>query len=133
MTMPDPDRRQGDRRQMMTQIRPVRGWLGEDVRVTRGWLLLCITVGFTFTGLSFSGAVAVVNGLRRDDCESANVRRSEALDVALADVEGDRAIWNSFDNLIPKGIPEPTRAIVFASLDAREAKAEDVYAAQPCP
>lgn len=114
-----------------TMSRP-RRWFSEPVNFTRGFMLACITVGFAFTGFAMWGAINVVNDLRLQDCRAVNLRRSEAADVARADVDADRVIWNAIDELFDEGIPEPAREIIFDSLDTREQLITVVYSREMC-
>lgn len=115
-----------------TTATPKVTWLSEHVDITRGFLLACIAVAFAFVGFAIWGAVYVVNDLRLQDCEAVNTRRSEASEVAKADVAADRQIWEAIDKLFVDGIPEPARTIIFDSLQQRDQLIHVVYGRQMC-
>lgn len=108
-------------------------WRKSSATVTKGYLAFRDVIVLGFVGAIVIAGVTTVNALRREDCQRANGQRANAADVAHSDVDSDRKIWEAIDKLVPNGIPEPTRTIIFNELLAREVKIESTYAAQPCP
>ena len=109
-----------------------RRWRKSPAIVTKGYLAFRDIVVLGFVGAIVIAGVTTVNALRREDCERANTTRTNAAEIATADVVSDRRIWMAIDILV-EGIPEPTRALIFDELEAREAKIVSTYAEQPCP
>lgn len=111
----------------------LRRWTRSPAIVTKGYLAFRDIVVLGFVGAIVIAGVTTVNALRREDCESGNRTRSNAAEVALADVDSDRKIWIAIDDLIDNGIPEPARTVIFNELQAREIQIALTYAEQSCP
>jgi hypothetical protein len=137
----------------MTTLSRLRGWVkdvwiksGGPASVTYRWLIASVFVGFTFVGCAIYAAVQSYqtdNRLTRErvaesitqqvvTCMTSNDRRAEAKDVATADVEEDRRIWEAIDALFDTGIPEPARTVIFTGLEVRQNKIEETYDPVDC-
>lgn len=126
--------------------RVILEWLAVPARVTRGWLLASVLLGFVFLGCAIYAAVQTIqldNRVTQErvassiaqqivTCELTNDRRAEAKIVAEADVVEDRKLWLSIDALFDDGIPEPARTTIFSGLDSRQVKIETTYDPVDC-
>lgn len=125
----------------------LRRWAESPARVTNGYLLLCTVVAFIFFGCAAWATIEIVqldNRVTRDqvvaavesarrDCIADNARRNDAMIVALADVEADRALWVAVDEVLEDGLPEDIAALIFDGLAEREARIEETYRPEVCP
>lgn len=127
----------------------MRTWAAPPARLSRGWLVGGVLIAFFFIGLSTYAAVQQVRldnrltrelveasvRLQADSCQADNLRISKARDVAMADVEADRAIWTAIAATADEAgrpLPEALSTTIFASLDSREANIDDTYQPVDC-
>lgn len=108
------------------------GWLLEDVRMTRGFLLTIVLVTFAFFGFATWSAVKTVNSLRDDDCLSANERRAQLRELGHQLVDNDRFLISVADNLSPGGLPDTFTIPLEARYTAIDAKIDTAYADMDC-
>lgn len=109
-------------------------------KVTVGWVLLVACMVFISVALIAYSVKANFNADRdrvdqtiHDTCVATNDVRSRAATVAEADVTSDRQIWQAIDDLIPDGLPEPARTVIFSGLDTRLARIKATYQQTHCP
>lgn len=110
-----------------------RGWLREDVRMTRGFVIAVVAVTFAFFGFSSWAAVKTVNSLREDDCTAGNERRSQLRALGHQLVDNDRFLISIADNLSPNGLPDSFTVPIEARYTSIDAQIDEAYAEMPCP
>lgn len=128
---PQPDRRSGhDRRQTITGT---RGWLNEDVRMSRGFLLTVIVVACAFFGFGTWAAVSTVRDLRSDDCTSAEAWRTAVGSITHDLVDNDRFLIGLADNLSPNGLPDEFTIPLEQRYTAQDSAIDDALRGEACP
>lgn len=127
---PQPDRRSGSDRRTPTS--EATGWLLEDVRMTRGFLLAVVLVMFSFMAFGAWSAVATVRDLRDDDCANANERRAELRAIAHELVDNDRFLISVADSLSEDGLPDEFINPLEARWTEQDARIDVAYAGPVC-